>query len=243
MNCKNVFFALLLAAGLLGCGKQPQPRHYVILPDLSASIGRGALKQAFKAIDELVGSLHRRDRITIIPILGDAQAEASGRIIRFEVPANRQAYDSDLRGFRAKLKVSLEAMEAAAVAHPGAKTDILGTIALADQEFRSGPDTAKRSLVILSDLIQEDSEVNFRRDKRLDNPTPAKGFAEHIAKKDGLELRGMPVYIGLLQSREYADLSRNRRAAIQAFWIAYFKSMNGKPSFATDGPGLLKRHD
>ena|SRR5258708_2997110 len=39
-------------------------------------------------------------------------AEASGRIIRFEVPTNRQAYDSDLRSFRAKLRVSLEEMEA-----------------------------------------------------------------------------------------------------------------------------------
>src|SRR5437660_1535786 len=100
--------------------KQKERRHIVILPDVSGSIEPSALEQAFKAIDELSGSLRRGDKIAIIPILGDAEAEASGRIIRFEMPMNRQAYDSDLRDFRVKLRSALQQMEARADAHPGA---------------------------------------------------------------------------------------------------------------------------
>src|SRR5258708_29011710 len=118
MKAKRRLLALLLAVGLVGCGRQ-QPRNIVILPDVSGSIDRQALEQAFKAIDGLVGHLHRGDKIAIIPILGDAQAEASGRIIRFEVPINRQAYDSDLRSFRTTLRASLEDMKTSAIDHPG----------------------------------------------------------------------------------------------------------------------------
>src|SRR5205823_1994569 len=135
MSFRSVFFVLLLAAGLFGCGQQPEARHVVILIDVSESIDRTALEQAFKAIDDLVGRLHRGDRIAVIPILGDAQAEASGRITRFQVPTNRQAYDSDLHKFRLGLGASLKEMQAKAVAHPGRKTDILGSVALAGQEF------------------------------------------------------------------------------------------------------------
>src|SRR5262249_38068983 len=133
------------------------------LPDVSGSIDRQALHQAFQAIDELVGHLNRGDKIGIIPILGDAEAEASGRIIRFEVPANRQAYDSDLKAFRQKLKTSLATMEAEAIAHPGGKTDILGSVVLAGQEFEATPNQlAKEEIVILTDFIQEDGSLDFR---------------------------------------------------------------------------------
>lgn len=239
MKMKSTFLALLLAAGLLGCGKQPEPHHIVILLDVSGSIDRQALEQAFKATDELVSRLKRGDRIAIIPILGDAQAEASGRIIRFDVPTARQAYDTDLRDFRAKLKASLEKMKAAAIAHPGAKTDILGTIALAEQEFQADPGGSKRLLAILSDFIQEDSEIDFRHDGRLLNQVSAMKFAEYIAKTNPLDFRGIATYLGLLRSEEYADLSRRRRAGIQTFWIGYFKASQGASRFATDGSGLL----
>src|SRR4051794_40719436 len=118
MKLKKILIVPVLAVALLGCGKR-QPRHIVILPDVSGSIDRESLEQAFKAIDELADHLKRGERLTIIPILGDEEVEASGKILRFEVPANRQAYDTDLRDFRVRLSSSLKAMQAKAVAHPG----------------------------------------------------------------------------------------------------------------------------
>ena len=239
MNMRKIFCVLLLAAVLIGCGKQPEPRHIVILIDVSGSIDRTALDQAFKAIDGLVGHLHRGDWIAIIPILGDAQAEASGRIIRFAVPTNRQAYDADLSNFRRRLGVSLKEMHAEAVAHPGSKTDILGSVALAGQDFRAGQSEPKRLLVILSDFIQEDREINFRSDSHLASHATAELFATDIAKGASLSLTNVSIYLGLLRSEEYADLSQSRRRAIQQFWIAYFEYFHTHATFAMDGPGLL----
>jgi hypothetical protein len=232
---------LLLAVGFFGCGRQLQPRHVIILVDVSASIDRKALGQAFKAIDELAGNLRRGDKFAIIPILGDAQAEASGRIIRFEVPTNRQAYDSDLRSFRKELKASLKDMEAFAVTRPGTRTDILGSVTLAEQEFEGDPRESKWQLIILSDFIQEDHEIDFEKDRSLANRAVAKDFVARFVKAKSIGFNGISVYLGPLRSREYASLSRTRREGIQEFWINYFTSLNAVPEFAGDGLGLLKK--
>src|SRR5258708_14512404 len=240
MNTKGLFLVLMLAAVLTGCGKRPEPRHLVILIDVSGSIERDALEQAFEAIDGLVGHLHRGDKIAIIPILGDAQAEASGRIIRFEVPINRQAYDSDLRSFRTRLRASLEEMKSTAIAHPGSKTDILGTIALAQQEFQSATGRSKRMLVILRDFIQEDRDFNFKTDNRVANRAAANEFATQASRTSAFDLKGMAVYLGMLRSKEYPALGRNGREAIQEFWVRYFKHSGAETRFLTDGPSLFQ---
>jgi len=240
MKTKAAIFAMLLAISLFGCGKQPEPRHIVVLIDTSGSIDRKALAQAFKAIDEMVSRLHRGDQIAIIPILGDAEGEASGRIMRFQVPPNRQPYDSDLRGFRAKLKASLGEMEAVAVARPGDKTDILGSVLLAEQEFEAATGQSRRHLLILSDFIQEDGDMDFRRDKRLANQMAAQAFAKERSNIINFSLQHADVFLGLLKSKEYTALDRKRRNAIKEFWIQYFRAAETGPKFADDGIGLLK---
>lgn len=240
MNLKRIVLSLL-ATALLGCGRQPQERHIVVMPDISGSIEPQAETEVFKALDDLVIHLKRGDRITIIPILGDAQAEASGKIIRFEVPTNRQAYDSDLRQFSAKLRKSLEKLKSSAINHPGTQTDILGSISLAWQEFQSDSGSTKGLLVILSDFIQETDGINFRNDRRLATQLPAKTFARKIAQTNGLDFKDTTVYLGLLRSREYGALSHRRRASIEAFWMCYFNSLGGKAKFAADGMGLFRR--
>lgn len=239
MKIKKTLIASVLAVALLGCGKQ-QTRHIVILLDISGSIDQESLEQAFKAMDDLASHLQRGDRLTIIPILGDAEAEASGKILRFEVPANRQAYDTDMRDFRSKLTSSLQMMEANAVTRPGSKTDILGSIALAEQEFESVLDKSPRLLFILSDFIQEDRELNFRKDRRLTNQVTSRKFATEIVKTHTLDLRGTRVYLGLLRSNEYSRLNSKRRTAIQEFWIEYTKSLGGLPKSAMDGLELIQ---
>jgi hypothetical protein len=240
MNPKNILVAMVLVTALLGCSRQPEKHHIMIMLDVSGSIEPQAETEVFKALDDLVSHLKRGDKITIIPILGDAQSEVSGRILRFEVPTNRQAYDSDLRHFTDKLRNSMKELKSSTIKHPGSKTDILGSISLAEQEFQSAPRSSKSLLIVLSDFIQDDKELDFRKDGRLKNQSGAKEFARQIATRDNFDLRAMPVYLGLLRSREYTDLSRSRRSGIQEFWIGYFTSLNSAPKFASDGLGLLK---
>jgi hypothetical protein len=237
----SLFIAtLLLAAGLLGCGRQTaSSQQIVILIDVSDSIESAAEQEAFVAVDRLVAQLQRGDKIAIIPITGDAQAETSGRVIRFDVPTERQAYDNDLRQFRNKLKTALTELEAKAMANPGEHTDILGTVVLAQQESKFNARASRRSLVILSDFIQDDAELSFLKDRRLANKTAAREFAMQSAKNSQLDFRGAPIYLGLLRSKDYRNLVRSRREAIQEFWIDYFNSCGGQTVFATDGTGLL----
>lgn len=239
MKIKKLLIVLVLAVALFGCGKR-EPRHIVILPDVSGSIDREALEQAFKAIDELAGQLQRGDRLTIIPILGDAEAEASGRILRFEVPANRQAYDTDLRDFRSKLDASLKEMCANAIASPGSKTDILGAIALAEQEFNLHVAPSTKLLVILSDFIEEDGQFNFRTDNAISGAVPVQKFAKQQAQTGNTRLEKVEVYLGFLKSTEFTTLGRSRRNAIKAFWIQYFNNIGAQSKFFSDGASFLK---
>lgn len=239
MNLKPLRLMLLLAAALVGCSRHPEPRHIVILIDVSGSIERTSLNQAFKAIEELAGHLQRGDRISIIPILGDAEAQASGRIIRFNVPITRQAYDSDLRHFRVKLKNALGKAQADAVGHPGPKTDILGSIMLADEEFKGSPDHSRHLLIVLSDFIQESSGVDFKASGYLATPAIARKFAAQLAKNHAVDFNGLPAYLGFLQSREYSALPLTRREAIRRFWVEYFNVSHAHARLVADGAGLL----
>ena len=238
MKTNKLLIVSVLAVALLGCGKR-EPKHIVILPDVSGSIDRESLEQAFKAIDDLAGHLQRGDRLTIIPILGDAEAETSGRILRFVVPASRQAYDTDLREFRSKLNASLREMQAEAIARPGSKTDILGAIALAEQDFHATSSEDQRLLFILTDLIEDDREFNFSKDGRLDNVGVAAQFAESVARKGSLHFYHTRLYCGLLRSNEYVRLSNRRRITLKTFWIRYFQSIGTNPELISDGPSLF----
>jgi hypothetical protein len=239
MKTNKLLIVLVLAVALLGCGKR-EPRHIVILPDVSGSIKRESLEQAFKAIGELARHLQRGDRLTIIPILGDAEAEASGKILRFEVPANRQPYDGDLRSFPTKLYACLAEMRASALAHRGSKTDILGSIKLAEQEFEAVPEKSTHILLVLSDFIEEDSGLDFRRDGRLATSNGAKEFAAKLLKDCPIDFRGARIYLGLLRSSEYTGTGKSRRNALAEFWIQYFNLSSGHPTFVNDGLGLLQ---
>jgi hypothetical protein len=240
MSLTNILIALMLTVALLGCGKQ-QSKHIVILQDVSGSIDRESLEEAFKAIDELAAHLQRGDRLAIIPILGDAEAEASGKILRFEVPVNRQAYDTDLRNFRIKLGLSLKEMGNRAIAQPGIKTDILGSFALAQQEFQSASMQTNKLLIVLSDFIQDDGKLNFENSKDLANHLTAKMFAAQMARTTPINLNGVRVYAGFLQSAEYARMEKSRRNGIAEFWSEYLRQSGTSTHLVSDGPGLIKK--
>jgi hypothetical protein len=238
MNTKQRLMTLVLAAALIGCGKH-HPRYFVVLSDVSGSIERESLEQAFKAIDEMAGHLQRGDKLTIIPISGDAEAEASGNIMRFEVPATRQAYDMDLKHFRTALTASLKEMQANALVHPGKNTDILGTISIAGHELKNCDVYKRCELIVLSDLIEEDSVLNFNTDPRLSTTAGSTTLADEIVRQEPAHLTGVQVCLGLLRSDEYARLGKQRRDAIKAFWITYFQHLGSQATVMPDGLGIL----
>jgi hypothetical protein len=215
---KLLAYSLITATLLGGCNAAEHvPRETVFVPDISQSIDAGAERQMFTAIEDVAMHMHRGDTLTIIPITGDAESELQGRTLHYSVPSAevRQAYDADLRALSVQIKDDLARLRADAVAHSGKHTDIIGSIRVAKKEFSNRP-TDKR-LVVLSDFIQDDKQLNFRIDPHMANEADAVALGEAIALPEANHPK-VSIILGRLKSNEFSALSPTRQRAINAFW-------------------------
>src|SRR5580698_2704140 len=100
-NARYVAITILLL--LAGCS-QRVPQATVEVIDTSMSITPRAERAAQTAVGNQILHMGRGDRLILIPITGDAQNDAGGRVLRMIAPIERQAYDNDLRRFQADAK-------------------------------------------------------------------------------------------------------------------------------------------
>lgn len=215
----------LLSIGLLGslfvlggCNSAKHlPREIIALPDISASIDPEAKQQMFETIATAASHLQRGDSLTIIPITGDAETELQGQTLRYVIPPaeKREAYDADLRAIGSKIKDDLARLAAEGIRHPGAHTDILGTVQTSFKTFSSG--RTNKELIVMSDFVEDDAEYKFGSDHRLGTANDAVNLAMDI--EDRLEPhRSVTVVMCRLRSADFGKLNVNRRRAIDAFW-------------------------
>ena len=181
--------------------------------------------------------MQRGDRISVIPITSDSDTNAQGNILRMTVPLNRQPYDQDLQVFRKTFRQALHTLHDHARAHLFDKTDIIGTVDLAAQEFAPDDGHVQKRLIVLSDFIEEDGTLDFRTAPALAGENSARMLASRLAKNIP-EISAVSVFLGSLQSNELDRLPKARRQAIREFWLEYFKNEKTHPVFATDGPGM-----
>ena len=160
--------------------------------------------------------------------------------MRFDVPANREAYDADLQQFRKRVSAELEKFQNRVATHPSPKTDILGTLRLAGEEFSADTKQTSRTVIVLSDFIQDDGTLDFKSDPNLHDEASAGAFARELAKSESQPLRNVRIYLGGLRSSDLGNLDKNRRNAIREFWVQYLTACGAQPSFQTDGPGMLR---
>lgn len=227
---------ILLLAGT-GCAHNAYaPVHFVVVLDTSASINPESQKQAFQAVEELASRLKRGDSLSVVPILDDADTELQGRILRLHVPEQREAYDADLKRFREEALKRLLAFRHYFLSNPGERTDIVGTLPVATEEFADDFSQTHRVLILLSDLIEDDGELNFRTDPKIADKEAAQKLAHRMPKADLLASKSIRVYLGELRSRELASLRKERRTAIRQFWISYFEERGLSCRLSTDGP-------
>lgn len=214
----------------------------VYIADISASVEKESIDECFAAFDESNRYLRRGSRVSFIPVTSDAVIDSPGRIRRFELSEQREAYDDDLKQMMRKMKGELESMREAAVADQYVQTDLLGAIAQAGEEFAQGHKESERWLVVLSDFLQDDRSYHFTNDVRLSKEQDAVKLAREVAAVRHVDLRGARVYLGLVRSRDLQSLSAERRLAVKAFWREFLK-LSGASTVeeATDGPGLLAK--
>jgi hypothetical protein len=236
MNSHRTFaFATLIL--LAGCS-HPLPKATVEVLDTSLSITPRAEHAAESAILDQISRLGRGDRLVLIPITSDAQNDAGGRILRLVAPTERQPYDNDLRRFQADAKKRYSAWLASLNPHQ-MRTDILGTLDVARQEFAAVPAGADRRLIILSDFLEDDPSYRFVSSPQLANAGRARPLAVELRTDRKFALPGVPVCLGRLESSDFAPLSPQRKEAVQAFWAEYLNDRGQAPALRFDGTGML----
>lgn len=236
MNSHRTFaFATLIL--LAGCS-HPVPKVTVDVLDTSLSITPRAEHAAESAILDQISRLGRGDRLILIPITGDAQNDAGGRILRLVAPSERQAYDNDLRRFQADAKKQYAAWLTSLDPHQ-MRTDILGTLDVARQEFSAVPGDADRHLIILSDFLEDDPRYRFVFSPQLANAARARALAVVLRTDRRFALPGVPVCLGRLESSDFAPLSPQRQEAVQTFWAEYLNDRGQAPALRFDGTGML----
>jgi len=238
MNRFTAALAMLFTTGLAGCGARPgRPLDIIVIPDVSYSIVDMA--KLFAPINAVTRNLHRGDRMTVVPITGDAEIESQDRIVTFDAPLHREAFDQDLERFKDAALKSLQALERASLDKPGGRTDVLGTFEIAEQKIadnHADGNQRRPVLICLSDYIQDDAQENFKTSAAVATPSRAIALARQLAgpRMDG---PSVPAYLGLLSSRDLRQLDNNRRAGVRAFWMSYLTARGFRPTFAVDGPG------
>jgi hypothetical protein len=233
-----VFCSILI---LTGCSRGASDRmHIVCVVDLTGSVEAEARAEAFRALQEAFGHLHRGDQLTIIPVTGDALTEGQGQILRFSLSETRAAYDSDIKKLKAEVNARLEQLQDDAKTKPYTRSDILGATAIAAEELATTPAGTKRVLVMLSDFIQEDAQRNFKRDAVTADDVSAQKLAATLAGTHRAALKNTRVYVGVLRSSDLKTLPTPRRSAVKVFWAEFLKGEGASTvTYATDGTGGL----
>jgi len=227
---KRLILVLAVLINLTGC-KQEQPVYTILLIDVSNSITPSGVKSEFKFADDLVATMRRGDRLTVIPITGNALADTSDQILRLAAPTHRQTYEYDLKLFRQQARQQIQSMRDAALAHPSSRTDILGALDAAGEEFDAENDRQQqKSLVVLSDFIEDADAYHFAVDPALASDVSARAFARRLQNDTHLAIDGVRVRLKTVESTDLRKLTFKRQKAIRAFWLDYLAASHGTVS-------------
>jgi hypothetical protein len=231
------YAAVAAALALAGCSHRV-PQATIEIVDTSLSIMPRAEKAALNAVQNQIGRMQRGDMLVLIPITGDAANDAGGRVLRFSAPTQRETYDTDLRRFQEQARKHFAAWVASLDKHQS-RTDILGALDAAQQEFALLPNGMNRKLVVVSDFLEDDGTYRFVSAGSLTSSARARELAARLREQHGFMLQRVPLCLGRLESSDFAPLTTQRKEAVQAFWTAYFASGGEPAEIQFDGTGIL----
>ncbi|MHB8502252.1 MAG: hypothetical protein ACYDHE_15085 [Candidatus Acidiferrales bacterium] len=235
-----IFLTLCVAfvAVLAGCAHHKETDE-ILVPDVSSSITPEASATMWEVLNSSVQALRRGDSLFVLPVTADAGNDVSGHSLFEAAPDihHRESLDQDLDDMRAKATQDVENLRTQFQAKQGAYTDLLGTFQVVSEKVRSLRAGNRVLVLVLSDFIQDDTQFNFKTDPRLESSEKAKTLATDLAQQTTCHLHGVSVYLGYLESRDLAQLSRRRRQAITTFWLTFLSQQGARVTVATDGPG------
>ena len=245
-----VFFSIFIL--ILSCSKlnkKTSPfKIIVVLCDLSEST-RNMRNIYFKSFKEIISSIGHGDAIYVVKITESSIEEPEIPIKevfpefipkdKFGNPTDnplivkreRKKADEKLR--RKKEKCIEDAERLFFSRERILKTDILSSLLVAEKIFKNFPEK-KPILVILSDMIEDSSDYNFKKEKLTKERI--REIIENEKSKGRLpDLRGVKVYVIGAQARD-----KEKFFSIQNFWMNYFKECGAILEKKNYGSALIK---
>jgi hypothetical protein len=163
----TIAVAILAGTKLLQQTLKPAPQtKSVFVVEATKSVAVDARDEAFTATEKATDFLNRGDEMVVIPLTADAATEAPGRVLRFRISTQRKAFDADIKEVKEQVHKELEGLKAETCTTAFVRTDLFGTLKMAIEEKPQGKEDGF-TVVILSDMIQDTSEINFITDPRL----------------------------------------------------------------------------
>lgn len=218
--------AIAVLSSLHAC--RPAPTTYtVVLVDVSKSITRDSFESEFKIANDLVDQMGRGDRLTLIPITGNADAETSGHVLTILAPSHRQAYDADLTAFREVSHRNIAKLRDRSNANMANRTDILGALNLAQEEFNaitedSRAPNLRMSLYVLSDFVEDDGTYRFASPGQMISRCDPSSLATRLKGEHHFSLpTSTNVKLIKLQNGDAQRFDARTQDWIRAFWSVY----------------------
>ena len=247
---KKILLTLTLASALIGGAlaarhwasellkPAPPATNRVFVVEATKSVTKEAQEEAFAATENGANALQRGDSLTVIPLTGDAATETPGKIFRQSIRGERKAFDADLRAAKTAIHAGLLKLKNETTAQPFTRTDLLGTLRLAAESREAEKNF---SLAVLSDMIQDTAELKFMTHPQMKHEASARQLAAALMQGKANVWQGARVFLGQLRSEDLKKLDGNRRAAIRAFWLEFFRAGGAaEVVWATDGTGQLE---
>lgn len=218
---------------------QPQTKLVEVV-EATKSVLPDAQAESFVAVEKSADFLGRGDEIVVIPLTSDAVNEAQGKTVRHRFSTTRKAFDKDLRETKKKIHDDLEKLKAEIAEKPFKRTDLFGTMwLLAEEKTKFAED--KFLVAVLTDFIQDTPEMNFNNNPALAKVEAAKTLAAQMVKGKENSFQNAKVFLGQMRSEDLKKLDSNRREAIRAFWLEFFRLAGASETvWATDGVGGLE---
>lgn len=208
---------LIMTAALSGCWTDT-PKTTVVLIDATMSIDPAEYERCRRELERLTQGLGRGDRLVLVPITGEPEELLGHRIVHIEMPTERVPYDSNIKKAREGAVQQIEQFLAQLPAIQAKRTDIIGALRAAADQFRG----EHAQLLCFSDLVEDDAELRFTSAPELASVKTAEALAERVARKK--MLAGVDVRLGILKSFDLERMNSSRRDAVQAFWQRYFNA-------------------
>jgi hypothetical protein len=212
---RSALAVVLIAVTVLsGCGNTPKTT--VVLIDGTASIDPAEYDRCRLEIERIIQSMGRGDHVMLVTITGEPEELLGHRIIHILMPTEYVPYDTNLKKARAEAAKRIAQFFAELPTIHAKRTDVVATLRVA-ASFSS---RAHTQLVIFSDMVAADGDLQFTTAPELANVKSAEALAERVARKN--MLAGVDVRIGILKSFDLERMNSSRREAIQAFWKRWF---------------------